>query len=301
MKKVELTKNKVNLNNYIKKVASEKDCANIIDYDCLIYIDGIPKVAYLTIPNELTKYVRQSCLNVKLNHVERLSDGLITSGKNRVFGYRPARQMSQFASTCSTAGMAKDFPLEHSALCSFSKVAKEYYEKIFPTQYSNNLKVVEEKILKEWTLEDTVFTSGIINKDSVLQYHFDIGHVSKALSVMLTLKKELKGGNLSIPEIDTLLKLNDNTLLIFDGQELLHGVTPIVKKSEKSYRFTIVYYSLIQMWKCLTIDEEIIKARKKRFQKEHKRASNQVGEMASDTLKNGKRFSVEKQIKEANK
>lgn len=301
MKKIEVVKNKINLNNYIKKVANEKDCSNIIDYDCLIYIDGIPKIAYLTIPNELTKYVKQACLNVKLNHVERLSDGLITSGKNRVFGYRPARQMSQFANTCSASGMAKDYPLEHSALCAFSKTAKEYYSKIFPKQYEYNNNVVKEKILKEWTLEETVFTSGIINKDSVLQYHFDIGHVSKALSVMLTLKKDLIGGDLSIPEIDTLIKLKDNTLLIFDGQELLHGVTPIIKKSEKSYRFTIVYYSLIQMWKCLTITDEVIKARKTRFKKEHKRANNEVGEMASDVLKNGKRFSVEKQIKEANK
>jgi hypothetical protein len=301
MKKIEVIKNKINLNNYIKKVANEKDCSSLIDFDCLIYIDGVPKIAYLTIPDELTKYVRQSCLNVKLNHVERLSKGLITSGKNRVFGYRPARQMSQFASTCSSAGLAKDFPLEHNALCSFSKVAKQYYEKIFPSQYKNNLDVVNQKILKEWILEDTVFTSGIINKDSVLQYHFDIGHVSKALSVMLTLKKELKGGDLSIPEINTLIKLNDNTLLIFDGQELLHGVTPLVKKNEKSYRFTVVYYSLIQMWKCLTINEEVIKARKKRFEKEHKRANNEVGEMNNDVLKSGKRFSSEKQIKEANK
>lgn len=301
MKIIEVKKSKVDLTNFIKKVANEKDCSNIIDYDCLIYIDGIPKIAYLTIPNELTKYVRQSCLNVKLNHVERLSDGLITNGKNRVFGYRPARQMSQFASTCSTTGMAKDFPLEHSALCAFSKIASEYYNKIFPKQYDHNANIVNEKILKEWRLEDTVFTSGIINKDSVLQYHFDIGHVTKALSVMLTLKKDLIGGDLSIPEIDTLIKLKDNTLLIFDGQELMHGVTPIIKKSKKSYRFTVVYYSLIQMWKCLTINEEVIKARNKRFQKEHKRANNEVGEMASDVLKNGKRFSAEKQIKEANK
>lgn len=301
MKKVEVKKTEVNLSSYIKKIAKESDCSNVIDFDCLIYIDGIPKIAYLTIPNVLTKYVRRACLNVKLNHVERLSDGLITNGKNRVFGYRPARQMSQFASTCSTTGLAKDFPLEHSALCAFSKTAKEYYEKIFPTQYAKNSEIVNEKILKEWTLEDTVFTSGIINKDSILQYHFDIGHVSKALSVMLTLKKELEGGDLSMPEINTLLKLKDNTLLIFDGQELLHGVTPIVKNTNNSYRLTVVYYSLIQMWKCLTITEEVIKARAVRFKKEHKRANGNVGVMASDVLKNGEMFSSEKQKKEANK
>lgn len=301
MKKIELIKKDIDLSRYIKKVANKSDCSTIIDFDCLVHIDGVPKIAYITIPDEVTKYVRQSCINVKLGNVERLSLGLITSGKNRVFGYRPTRQMSQFANTCSTTGLAKDFPLEHSALCDFSKVAKDYYKKIFPIQYNHNDKVVKEKILKEWTLEDTVFTSGIINKDSVLQYHFDIGHVSKALSVMLTLKKDLLGGDLCMPEVDALIKLKDNTLLIFDGQELLHGVTPIIKKSDKAYRFTVVYYSLIQMWKCLPITEEVIKARKTRYIKEHKRANGIASKFAEDYRKNGKLYNEERQKKLANK
>lgn len=195
--------------------------------------------------------------------------------------------------------MAKDYPLEHSALCAFSKVCEEYYNKIFPIQHEYNKKVCEEKILNEWKLEDTVFTSGIINKDSVLQYHFDIGHVSKALSAMLTLKKDVIGGDLSIPEIDTIINLKDNTLLIFDGQELLHGVTEMKKKSIKAYRITVVYYSLIQMWKCLTITDEVIRAREKRNKKEIKRANGVVSVMASDTTSSGKRFNEDRQKKES--
>lgn len=102
----------------------------------------------------------------------------------------------------------------------------------------------------------------------------------------------MKGGGLSIPEIDTYIDLQDNTLLIFDGQELLHGVTPIAKQSKKSYRYTVVYYSLIQMWKCLTITEEMLAKRKRRFNKEAKRAKGEVGEIATDLTKEGKRFNV---------
>jgi hypothetical protein len=292
MKIIELTKNEVDLEQYLKRVASESDCSKKIDYDCIIKVDGVPKLAYFKIDNELSKFVRQSCVNIKLNKVQRLSKGLVTKGHNAVFGFRPARKMAMYADHCGVTGMARTSPLEHAALCDFAKKAAKYYKSIFPTQYEANQKIASEKINTEWMLHETVFTSGIVNKNSVLQYHYDIGHVSKALSVMLTLKKDLKGGGLSIPEIDSYIDLQDNTLLIFDGQELLHGVTPIVKQSKKSYRYTVVYYSLIQMWKCLTITEEMLAKRKKRFKSEERRAKGEVGEIATDLTKDGKRFNV---------
>lgn len=297
MKIIKIDKKNIDLENFIKKVAQPTDCTNKIDYDCLIIINGVPKLAYFKIDKSESKFVRQACINVKLNVVERLSKGLITTGKNRVFGYRPKRGMSMYANNCSVTGMAKDYPLEHAALCDFSTIAAEKYKSIFPAEYLNNENIVKEKILPDWKIKDTVFTSGIINKDSVLQYHFDIGHVSKALSVMLTLKKDIGGGGLAIPEIDTFIDLQDNSLLIFDGQDLLHGVTPIIKKSKLSYRFTVVYYSLIQMWKCLTVTEEIVKERKVRYEKEHRRAVGNIGVLASDLTKSGKRFDIEKHKK----
>jgi len=293
MKVIEVIKKDIDLNNFIKKVAKKSDCELVVDEDCLIYINGVLKVAYFKVDKELTKFVRQACKNVKLNNVERLSRGLKTTGQNRVFGYRPARQMSQFASTCSTTSMAKDYPLEHAALCDFALTAANLYKEKFPVEYTNNENKISEKVSQQWLLKDTAFTSGIINKNSVLQYHFDIGHVSKALSVMLTLKKEVTGGGLSIPEIDTYLELKDNSILIFDGQELLHGVTPILNTSKGAYRYTIVYYSLIQMWKCLTISEEIIKQREKRFEREHNRHNSNMDTMNKDTIKSGKRFNAE--------
>jgi hypothetical protein len=292
MKKIQVIKKEVDLNNYIKKVAKKTDCNLFIDEDCVLMLNNKPILAYFSVPTELTKFVRQSCKNVKLNNVERLSKGLITKGKNRVFGFRPKRGMSQYANNCSVTGMAKDYPLEHSALCSFAEVASALYKEKFPKEYLHNELIVDKKILPNWRIKSTVFTSGIINKDSVLQYHYDIGHVSKALSVMLTLKSDVIGGGLSIPEIDTYIELRDNTILIFDGQELLHGVTPIVKRSSNAYRFTVVYYSLIQMWKCLTITEEVAKERKVRYDKEHRRSEGKIGALTSDLTKDGKRFNA---------
>jgi len=66
-------------------------------------------------------------------------------------------------------------------------------------------------------------------------------------------------------------KIADNSVLFFDGQEIMHGVTPMVV-AEDGYRFTAVFYSLQQMWNCLTVDEEIARIRNIKTQREKKRA-----------------------------
>lgn len=51
----------------------------------------------------------------------------------------------------------------------------------------------------------------------------------------------------------------------------MHGVTPIIKTHRDGYRFTVVYYSLEQMWKCLTITQELARIRNVKTQREAKR------------------------------
>ena len=79
---------------------------------------------------------------------------------------------------------------------------------------------------------------------------------------MLGLKKDIKGGYLHIPELKVNLKISNGSLSMFDGQRFVHGVTPMQGTSEKSYRFTIVFYSLVQMWNCLETSLEVANAKK---------------------------------------
>lgn len=64
------------------------------------------------------------------------------------------------------------------------------------------------------------------------------------------------GGLLCVPELDISFSISDRSFISFDGQRLVHGVTPI-KVRKGGYRFTAVYYSMQQMWKCLPLKEEI--------------------------------------------
>ena len=89
---------------------------------------------------------------------------------------------------------------------------------------------------------------------------------------MVVFKGGVSGGFLSLPEYRAGVELKDNSLFMFDGQSILHGVTPIKKHNPNSYRYSIVYYSLRQMWKCLTIDEEVIRIRQRKTKRELLRA-----------------------------
>lgn len=88
---------------------------------------------------------------------------------------------------------------------------------------------------------------------------------------MVCFKKGITGGRLSIPEFDIKLEIEDNTLVIFNGQEILHGVTPIIKAHPQGYRYTVVYYSMEQMWKCDSVNEELERIRTKKKEREFKR------------------------------
>jgi hypothetical protein len=80
---------------------------------------------------------------------------------------------------------------------------------------------------------------------------------------MLVLREGMKGGWLVLPEYDARFFLRNNSIFMFDGQQILHGVTPMAKEREDGYRYSIVYYSLRGMWKCLTLTEELAQARGK--------------------------------------
>ena len=83
---------------------------------------------------------------------------------------------------------------------------------------------------------------------------------------MVVFKHKVKGGHLSMPEYNVKFECADNTAMMFDGQEILHGVTPIKKESEHSRRYSIVYYSLQQIWNCLPLDEELARMRNKKYE-----------------------------------
>ena len=201
---------------------------------------------------EAVEELRESVINIKYSNGRR-AGGLKTYDK--IFGYMS--RIPHQNDYCSTPSLARENPKNHKIVCDYGDKLGDLYKEMCPEMYDKHSKIVAENVKPDWILGRSPFTSGIINKNNQLNYHYDRGNFKDVFSNMIAFRSKIEGGRLSIPEYDLGLEIDDSTVTLFDGQKILHGVTPIHYLSPESYRFTIVYYSLSQMWKCTTPKEEL--------------------------------------------
>jgi len=265
MKIIEIKPKEIDIELYKKRTALESDAKNIITEDTIITTNGQPVILYCRLKENLDN-LRWAVQNINYVKGER-SRGLIS--QSAVFGFKPKIAMRQ--DYCSATAMARNNAKEHFIITDFAKNLSNYYENNFTEVFAKHKNIVKEKIKDQWVIKGTPFTSGIVNKDNPLKYHFDAGNFKGVLSNMVAFKKNMIGGRLVIPAYDIKLEIEDGSLSIFDGQSILHGVSPFIKQNDNAYRYTIVYYTLEQMWKCETITDELIRIRQKKKEREFKR------------------------------
>jgi len=164
---------------------------------------------------------------------------------------------------CASAAFAREFPYSQELVTEAIQSMSSWYEALYPKIYKEHFNVISASgshpIRKEWIIAETPFTSGIINKDVSLVYHKDGNNLDVAPSVMLVLKNGMRGGNLVLPEYDLEIKLRDKTMVIFNGGEMIHGVTPMYPESQSAYRFSLVAYTTASMTKCGSPQEELMR------------------------------------------
>jgi hypothetical protein len=246
----------------------ESDYDTLIDEPVLLYDaqHGGLELVYLELPDDASDVVQ--VLERTQFREDTRRNGLAM--RSRIFGLQP-RSLPR-RDFCTAATLARDDPSGHAVVARYAETVARYYQHFNPEQYARHASLTE-RVLPEWRMQDEgVFTSGIINYNSALQYHFDAGNFKAVWSNMLVYRKEAEGGYLAIPEYDVAFKLPSNSLIMFDGQRLMHGVTPIYLQNTNAYRFSIVFYSLKQLWNCLPIDAEIARAQQRRTERELRRA-----------------------------
>ena len=84
----------------------------------------------------------------------------------------------------------------------WGKTVAKYYQDFLPERYKSHNEQLTDKVIDEYRIEGTPFTSGIINKNNPLKYHFDSGNFKGVYSCMITVKHDTSGGNLSMPEYE---------------------------------------------------------------------------------------------------
>jgi len=257
----------LDLKEYKSRQPAEDDYTELVTDSTLIYNDetGDLEIVYLILQDDTTA-IETALQSVTFTKSVRTS-GLITT--SRVVGNQP-RNLPQ-RDNCSAAELATENPSAHRVVAEYAERISGIYQQYNPDMYDRH-RATTEKVLPQWRMEGGVFTSGIINRNNPLSYHFDAGNFKNVWSNMLVLKRDISGGFLSVPEYDCAFALPNNSLLMFDGQSLLHGVTPIGRHSDDAYRFSVVFYSLKKMWQCLPITEEVVRLRRTRTERERNRA-----------------------------
>jgi hypothetical protein len=254
-----LKKRETDYRLFIRRRAAEEDCSTSVTEPCKVFDQhGNLQLIYDQLEAETGPLV-ESLRRIKYAESTR-TGGLVT--RSRIFGYMPRLERRQRA-FCNVTSLAREHPTENAHVCQVARAISERYSLMAPERYRDHSSIVGEKVSPEWTISGSVFTSGIINKNNALSYHFDSGNFEDVFSCMLVLRQNMMGGWLCFPELDAKFLFGNKAIAMFDGQRLLHGVTPMTARDDNSYRFSIVYYSLKGMWKCLTMSEELANARRR--------------------------------------
>jgi len=143
------------------------------------------------------------------------------------------------------------------------ELAKEFaghictlYEKWLPEEYERHTRQTNSEIVPDWVVPGTPFTTINFNVNHAIKHHRDAANQKGVWSNVIILRKNSKGGLLVLPEYRAALTQVDGAIIIFDGQKVMHGVTPIATQAG-GYRCSVVLYALDQFRNCYPYAEEL--------------------------------------------
>lgn len=269
MQTIEAKKRRINPSEFAYKPVPEPLGFDRIEGNAEIVMDGKPVITQRILTRNLGN-LKDALGRISYKRTFR-SRGLPST--SRVFGYLPRLTIRR--DFCTASAMAVENPREHSVICNQARLIDPYYRKANPAGYKRHKAMVEEMVLPDWRLPGSVFTSGIANHNNPLRYHYDAGNFKGVWSAMLVAREGVDGGGLAIPELGLCFAVPDNSLLMFNGQELLHGVTPIEGTDSGGHRYSVVFYSFEQMWRCDPLSQELDRIRNQKTAREQARVTGE--------------------------
>lgn len=253
MLNINLTETSFDVQEFRKRKPKDSDIGELISGDCVGVFNRNPVFIYKKCSPEVAEDLRNTCINLRYAKGSRTL-GMVS--RSVIFGGRPRNHVRATLGCCSYTRLSVDSPSLARSLIQGASYFSQILETHNPDVFTFQKQWIHDNILPEWVLPGGVFTSGIVNKNNPLDYHYDGGNLKGSWSAMVVFKNKSKGGHLSLPRFGVSLDMADSTLVLFSGSTVLHGVTPI-STEEDGYRYSIVWYPLQGMSKCLTLKQEI--------------------------------------------
>lgn len=257
-------------------VPAEADVGTLIDEDVDVLIDGVPRVAYRILPEDVVAPMRKVSLEAKMSKSTRMN-GLPT--QSAVYGVMP-RSAGRAMEYCRFTNVSHERPDHMAMICDFNEVLCDLYRTVFPDIYRAAAEYIGQNILSDWRWMSGPFQTCNINVNHAIPYHCDSGNSKTGHSNVLILKNRIAGGELVCPNLGITFSQRDRALIIFDGRTILHGVRPIriTDGDGPWYRSSIVYYTLDQCRHCLSRVEEVARATQRYDVNAHKSQAERIAE-----------------------
>lgn len=247
-------------------------------------------LVYAPFPGD-TKRLRKSILDTAMSTTLR-SNGI--RNLSRTFGMA-ARSVVLKRESCRPASLSWDNPEAQMTLNATASELGKLLKAELPEIYEEDSKIVNE-VLPEWRMtEDSLWTSGVINSSSQLPYHRDRANF-ETWSAMPVLRRNMRGGHLTMPEYGITINCRDGWALWFNGNKFVHGVTPMESTAKDGYRYSIVFYALRGMKDCHTYAVEVGESRRKRTERENTMVDS-TAEQIGERIKTGRSSGSTKIVK----
>jgi len=134
---------------------------------------------------------------------------------------------------------AQTFIKAMNMLC---KMSEDLIEQLAPTLHAAQVEAMKD-VPQKWRFGN-LFTSSISNYNIPANYHRDAGNIMNTCNVIITKRRNSKGGNLHVPDYNAVIDQCDNSMLVYPAWRNVHGVTPIRPTHEDGYRNSLVFYPL---------------------------------------------------------
>jgi hypothetical protein len=236
----------------LKSYCEKEPASPVVDESCQLIDETGRSVGYIFKGWDTGSEVCATVQKMKYATTRR-TDGMAQN--NDVFGFMPRNAIR--CNYCRPSRLSKINPKAWNVLMAYAGKISQFIKQTDEKVWQTNNDILSSQVKDCWRIKDSIFTSGIVNKNNHLRYHVDFGNFVGTWSAMLVYKRDVIGGNLHLPEFDATVKLDDGDLVIFKSSDYVHGVTPIIKTGPYAYRYSIVYYSLEQLNKCLDPKEEM--------------------------------------------
>lgn len=270
MKRIELVKIK-DCTDLIKKTPTKSDYVTLIDTDTIFTKNGKVQGIYKKIEHPLINDIRKAVLDTKYVKTYRTRKALPT--QSSVFGALPRIPVRN--DYCRFSAQTKNERHNTKRLFAFMEVLTDIYRNYLPEQYENDVKMINDNVSKDYLLKENMpFATANINVNHAIKYHKDTGNFKGNLSNVLILRDGIVGGQLVFPEYGIALAQDDSYLSVFDGQNEIHGVMPIIRTKQSPYRASIVYYTLENMKHCYPYEMEVARLQQLSTARAAKRAAN---------------------------